>query len=229
MNLTSSCIIASCVRDKYNWIPIYCCINLWFYIADSLISQLQSYNTVTGDLAHLSEIGIDSFTHGIISSLLWYSTALKSGNYRDQIYTNLTSLALSFCLGCAVDIDHFLEAQSLTLFGATHLSHRPFGHALIIALLPSLILRLIYRQTPQVAAIYFIAVFSHQLRDSVRRGLWFWPWGHSKPLSREFVLILYGVLIISFRYCFIHINKKSEEINNKNRRSTIENQIIEDV
>lgn len=30
--------------------------------------------------------------------------------------------------------------------------------------------------------ILFVAWFSHQLRDSTRRGLWFWPFGHTIPV-----------------------------------------------
>ena len=44
-------------------------------------------------------------------------------------------LALNLLLGSGLDIDHFIAARSLSIYDATHLSHRPFGHSLLFMIL----------------------------------------------------------------------------------------------
>ena len=39
----------------------------------------------------------------------------------------------------------------------------------------------------------FTAIITHHLRDALRRGLWFWPFGSTEPLS----LPMYIIVMIS--------------------------------
>lgn len=85
------------------------------------------------------------------------------------------------------DVDHFLSAGRLNLQAALNLPGRPFLHwctayvFLFIGLvasgrLPVRLLRIQWLQQMLIFGwILFVGSFSHILRDSRHRGLWFWP------------------------------------------------------
>jgi hypothetical protein len=95
--------------------------------------------------------------------------------------------------GSLVDIDHFISARSLSLFNATHLASRPFGHAVLFVLFIFAVLRFGLRWH-DLSAIYLVASLSHLVRDSSRRGLWFWPFGSTPALPYWFHLTVLCVL-----------------------------------
>ena len=83
--------------------------------------------------------------------------------YREQF--------VGWCLGSLLDLDHFVSARSLSLSAATHLSHRPLGHAVPVALAAAFATGALFRSR-RAGAVVAAAFMSHQLRDATRRGLW---------------------------------------------------------
>lgn len=69
---------------------------------------------------------------------------------------------------------------------ATKLRHRPFLHCstipLVIFALSWLLQNVISHRHTVWITIILCAFISHHIRDSTRRGLWLWPFGHTKPL-----------------------------------------------
>lgn len=85
------------------------------------------------------------------------------------------SLLLSWCT-----VDLFQNA--------TNLKTRPFLHCSSVVLVSLSVVALLGKllglsQVYKVALIAFVAVASHHLRDSIRRGLWLWPFGSTSPLK----------------------------------------------
>lgn len=81
---------------------------------------------------------------------------------------------LTACLGSALDVDHFLAAGSLQLSEAAGLARKPWGHS-IAALVSAAAMVGIVTFSVRAGAAVFSAGASHQLRDSIRRGLWLYP------------------------------------------------------
>lgn len=111
----------------------------------------------------------------------------------------------SFCLGSLLDLDHFISSQSFSLYKATHLDNnmkRPFGHALIFIFIISFIFVLVTRNI-KIGIISFICLLSHQLRDSIRRGLWLWPLNTSTHPTPYFIyLFLLCILPLTIQWFF---------------------------
>eukprot|EP00981_Chlorochromonas_danica_P011116 scaffold3756_cov180-Ochromonas_danica.AAC.8 len=149
----------------------------------------------------------DEFCHFVASVVLW--TTILSSLSSPQLLSapslliygvkkRWQEIVVAGVLGCVVDVDHFLAARSLSLYNATHLPARPFGHAVLFILLITL---LIYGITSSrgYAAMVFCSLTCHQLRDGLRRGLWLWPLGSTSPLPLTVVLLLYAMLILGVR------------------------------
>ncbi|XP_077487289.1 LOW QUALITY PROTEIN: transmembrane protein 267 [Amblyomma americanum] len=125
----------------------------------------------------------DNATHGLVALLCWVMVSgkpLQAANVQDSILCGL--------FGCAVDVDHFLAAKSLKIEDATNLGTRPFLHCssvVLASLLAAALMGKLYGQVLvyKVALIALVAVASHHLRDSIRRGLWLWPFGSTSPLK----------------------------------------------
>uniref|UniRef100_A0A023GD69 Transmembrane protein 267 n=1 Tax=Amblyomma triste TaxID=251400 RepID=A0A023GD69_AMBTT len=125
----------------------------------------------------------DNATHGLVALLCW---VLVSGGPLQAI--NIQDTLLCGLFGCAVDVDHFLAARSLKIEDATNLETRPFLHcssAVLASLSLVALMGKVYGsvQIYKVALIALVAVASHHLRDSIRRGLWLWPFGSTGPLK----------------------------------------------
>ena len=71
---------------------------------------------------------------------------------------------------------------------ALHLPRRPYLHTTSIVLTVAPLLQVCFAQNnPSLKSLPFmftVAVLSHHLRDSNRRGLWFWPFGTTPPLPQ---------------------------------------------
>lgn len=125
----------------------------------------------------------DNATHGLVALLCWLMVSgrpLQKASVQDSLLSGL--------FGCAVDVDHFLAARSLNIENATSLKTRPFLHcsSVVLASLSAVALLgklLGLAQVYKVALIALVAVASHHLRDSIRRGLWLWPFGSTSPLK----------------------------------------------
>lgn len=125
----------------------------------------------------------DNVTHGLVGLLCWMMVSgkpLQTSNLLDSLLGGL--------FACAVDVDHFLAAGSFRIEDATNLKTRPFLHcsSVVLAALSASALagRLCgHAQIYKVSLIALVAVASHHLRDSIRRGLWLWPLGSTGPLK----------------------------------------------
>ncbi len=68
----------------------------------------------------------------------------------------------------------------------------------------------------------FIALFSHQVRDAFRRGLWFWPFGSTPPIPYPIYLIIEICLPLSMAKIMCKWNNKEREISMGNERNDLE-------
>jgi hypothetical protein len=105
--------------------------------------------------------------------------------------SSLAAAVLCGIVACALDIDHFLAAGSLSMDGAMGLHRRPFGHSVTFvaaSVFAALFLPALVPSTARCAAVHhlwlllLVAWGTHQLRDATRRGLWFWPAGSTPPV-----------------------------------------------
>ncbi|ETW05145.1 hypothetical protein H310_04153 [Aphanomyces invadans] len=95
-------------------------------------------------------------------------------------------------VGSLLDADHFVAARAFSLRAATSLNDRPWGHSVTFIIAVALIA---WKALPapfnlRGAALLFVCLLSHQLRDSFRRGLWFAPLGSTPPLPYWVYLVL---------------------------------------
>lgn len=120
---------------------------------------------------------IDNITHALIGGLV---TEIIVRDYKDQLDRSdqITLIAVGFVASSWIDLDHFIEARSFHLDDATSLTHRPFFHnsMIFVALFASMITSVICQHSLLVSlwfSVGFVAFFTHQVRDAIRRGLWF--------------------------------------------------------
>jgi len=90
---------------------------------------------------------------------------------------------------------------SLNLVKATSLQSRPFLHCSTLAigiLIISLTIESLYRRSVKNIEwtwILFWALFTHQLRDSQRRGLWFCVFDfNTSPVSKLFYMVTISMM-----------------------------------
>ena len=92
-------------------------------------------SSVCFDKIHVKDVVlrplIDNISHGVIACLVWL-TASSTSDRKALLTVALYETIVCGLFGCLIDVDHFLSAKSFSLHAATHLSHRPFGHALIV-------------------------------------------------------------------------------------------------
>lgn len=190
-------------------------------LGDSLVDIFQTKNRP------LAAAICDNLTHGIIGAL---TTLLVLHHYHDRIpfAEHKLLIAFGFFAATIIDVDHFIEAQSIRLEvwtkqlyiyilfknislnstqDATNLSHRPFLHCSNI---PFIILLLFivgnYFQSFRLnlwLAILFMAFFVHHTRDATRRGFWIRPYGHTTPIpyvAYVFLSVLTPYVVISLMH-----------------------------
>lgn len=98
-------------------------------------------------------------------------------------------------IGSLLDLDHFISANSFSLYDASHLGiHRPFGHALLFIIAASCIASVFFQNGRRFGLVMFACLLSHQLRDSIRRGLWLYPFPSTNPVP-YFVYLICLVMI----------------------------------
>uniref|UniRef100_A0A1I8N9R9 Transmembrane protein 267 n=1 Tax=Musca domestica TaxID=7370 RepID=A0A1I8N9R9_MUSDO len=135
----------------------------------------------------------DNATHAAIGALSGIAFAV-------QFYERTTHFFGWFliftCFACSslIDIDHFIAAGSWSLEDATNLSRRPFLHcsSLIVLLLLAYLCTscLNYFKWSLVLGVLLCAFITHHTRDAIRRGYWFYPWGHTNKLPNlAYILI----------------------------------------
>lgn len=121
----------------------------------------------------------DNLGHAAIGSLTWLCVRLCNPKLRPACVTSLpcTSQVLvldafrvygmdthvfgemviaGICSSC-LDLDHFVAARTITLYGATHLTSRPFGHALMF--IPFAVRRVNLMQLKDVSNLLTLSCF----------------------------------------------------------------------
>lgn len=165
---------------------------------------------------------IDTFLHGLLAGTIWAAssalhadTSVLSASWLSTLQclrfdkaallmelqkpnSWLNSILCAVCAS-ALDIDHFVAAGSFTMHGAMNLPARPFGHSVTFAVTTIAVVWALTRSLWDGAfshwpALLFVAWGSHQLRDAVRRGLWFWPVGSTQPVPYALYLLLIALM-----------------------------------
>ena len=155
----------------------------------------------------ICRISIDVITHQILSilSLLIYSYAacvsIKSQTF--QIAFSKIEMFFSILFTIFVDLDHFIAAKSLSLYKATHLVSRPWGHCLLFVLMVYIIILYLIPKDSHIHIIYLLATVTHLIRDASRRGLWLY-YTSILHISYTTHLILLCIYPISLYYIHKH-------------------------
>lgn len=194
----------------------YAGIVLYTLLSDQAISILQSFSNLSDPLNRLFRIGIDSSCHAAIASLMWSVILLDetSVNYLSYDYSALNRVTHHFrkhqrqilsagFLGSAIDLDHFIAARSLRLFDAVHLTGRPFGHSVLVAICVILIFPFLFypsrKDRVEGGSFLTSTIIGHLLRDSSRRGLLFWGSYSTPALPTVLVFALYALLMVGLK------------------------------
>lgn len=167
----------------------------------ALISEQAAHAAITR-LPRLPGLLLDNAAHGAVAASLWAGglLILELGGSRvpaaacallplraaaatasPALAELLAQVASAYALGCVLDADHFIAARSLRLGAALTLPSRPFGHAAAFVVAAAAAAGLVSPRSP-LWLLLITSWGSHQLRDAMRRGLWLWPAGHTRPL-----------------------------------------------
>ncbi|XP_024885353.1 transmembrane protein 267 [Temnothorax curvispinosus] len=140
----------------------------------------------------------DNATHATVGGLTWTLIVVLS---RKSVARNLNSVFSCFLLASFIDLDHFIAARSWHIHDATHLQKRPFLHCTTV---PIVLWTLFISfsnafHSPlleHTSWVILAAFLSHHIRDGTRRGLWFCPFGSTRPIP----YYLYVSLCMSLPY-----------------------------
>ncbi|CAM1319488.1 C5orf28 (predicted) [Pycnogonum litorale] len=184
---------------------IFLCLNILLIsiciIGDNLTNILPS-NTWTKAV-------IDNAIHGLLGFISWFIVLFPVSSKRmvsDSMSAHVFQSLICVTIACAIDIDHFVHAKSFDLQDVVTLSSRPFLHCTTVPIV-MLVILLLYgrlkssRMLILLAWLIFVAFISHHLRDSTRRGLWFFYFGSTEPLPYNVYLSAQIMLPLSVKYC----------------------------
>ncbi|XP_020283771.1 transmembrane protein 267 [Pseudomyrmex gracilis] len=154
--------------------------------------------SIIGDFAlkygktELERALFDNMTHATVGGLTWMLIVILS---RKPVARNLTSVFSCFLLASLIDVDHFIAARSWHIHDATHLQKRPFLHCTTIPILLWILfisLSSIFHSPvlEHTSWLILAAFLSHHIRDGTRRGLWFCPFGSTRPIPYYLYLSL---------------------------------------
>uniref|UniRef100_H2Y0I2 Transmembrane protein 267 n=1 Tax=Ciona intestinalis TaxID=7719 RepID=H2Y0I2_CIOIN len=147
----------------------------------------------------------DSLIHCIVAIGCWWAVT------DDTAQNNVPGLLLCGFLSSLVDIDHFIEAKSFALQDAISVNRRGIFHCFIaiplvagmfwflrgyfenlnVLCFSSVHVKLLNLNLP---LLIIVAWFSHQLRDSTRRGLYLFPGFSTAPVPIFVYLALITLL-----------------------------------
>lgn len=190
----------------------YIAIGIIFCTTDYFISIVTSSQYLRKGVVNIL---LDESCHASIAALMWSSILVRDspggGHGHHVVYTlylhikqHLHSIIAAGVAGSIVDIDHFISAKSLSVFDATHLSSRPFGHSVAFVLLVSSLVYFFCGTNKDIrTCLVFTSLMAHQLRDAVRRGLWLWPFGSTSPIATYLVFLLYISISLLVRHRLI--------------------------
>jgi len=158
---------------------------------------------------------LDNGVHGLIAALSWLIVI----DYRQNLpFPGIFEVLICACLASVIDIDHFIAAKSMSLNDAMHLTKRPLFHSTSLLLLVWIMLLLISTLTRwnliRFSWIFLTAGLSHHLRDGIRRGLWFYPFGSTNPLPYWSYILATAMLPHAIRSCVNYKSVPLSVINN---------------
>lgn len=124
----------------------------------------------------------DNTVHGVVG--LW-SWAIVIGLKKKS---DFSEIMLAGFLSSMIDMDHFVLAGSFSLQAALTLPQRPFLHCStvipVVCLTAKIIMHLLKLKDSWcfLPWMLFLSWASHHVRDGIRHGLWFCPFGKTAPL-----------------------------------------------
>lgn len=184
---------------------------------DYFLAVASHHDTISYSV--IVRVALDEIAHLLLPPLVWLLSTLSvdlnitasNGSGIDlnkdiirsyvHVVKHRNELFASMLVGVIIDIDHFVEARSLSLFAATHLDHRPIGHSLLCCAAVVLAVRLVLKDSI-IPLVVSSGYMTHLLRDATRRGLWMGQellgCGRTvvtSPLPVAAVLLLYCVVV----------------------------------
>lgn len=127
---------------------------------------------------------VDTLVHFSLGVISWCMVVCKEN--LTENYTLYKELFACGCLSSFIDVDHFIIAKSFRLKDALSLRQRPPFHCttLLLSVVFAIILfgSICGKQSIRIALLTLTAVYTHHLRDGLRRGLWIWPFGSTPPI-----------------------------------------------
>uniref|UniRef100_A0A7G3AFZ1 Transmembrane protein 267 n=1 Tax=Lutzomyia longipalpis TaxID=7200 RepID=A0A7G3AFZ1_LUTLO len=161
---------------------------------------------------------VDNTTHGLVGLICGF---ILVGPFRERLTTceAHSMLLVAYLVASGIDADHFLEARSFKLTDALNLPKRPFLHCSTIPLVIFTLLLMTLKFSKSLIAclwlsVFFLAFATHHLRDSIRRGHWFYPLGSVNPTPYPIYLIG-SILLPHFMVYLIsrslHLNQSQHE------------------
>merc|ERR1712226_363430 len=132
-------------------------------------------------IPRLPSVILDNLFHGLIAAATWASIKFHTGKHSASIL----ALAFSFLSACAIDLDHFVAAGSLSLRDALNLPrHATAFHSVLFQVYANclvwILVQLVKVTFPKMVDdllwlgglswAYFVAWTSHLARDSINKG-----------------------------------------------------------
>ena len=143
---------------------------------------------------------------------------------------NLNELFVCGLISSIIDIDHFISAGSISLHAAINLSSRPFLHNSLTLLILNFVLFCYFLwfdvEKIKWSLIFFIAWFTHHVRDANRHGLWFGSLYTTRPIVKEWYWAIILMMPLLFKlldnYSIINfiINQFYHRINDNSKNLT---------
>lgn len=114
---------------------------------------------------------------------------------------NIREIMSSMAIGSLLDLDHFIAARSSSLFAATHLEKRPFGHNLFFLVISSLTIFILISK--RFSLLFASSIFDHLSRDAIRRGYSFSPFFLYSSYKLPYVLYLTTFFLLPLFIVFL--------------------------
>lgn len=176
-------------NDTFNMIELQTLLHyIVFSAATIIVSAVGDLVCAHNSLARFPWLraASDNATHGLVAAFCWI---MVSG--RPISAESLRDTLLCALVACALDIDHFIAAASFQIRDATSLVSRPYLHCTSVVMFCIFLVMAAsrlggHRQIQKLTVIASVAVTSHHLRDSLRRGLWLWPLGSTSPVKLQY-------------------------------------------
>ncbi|XP_014219507.1 transmembrane protein 267 [Copidosoma floridanum] len=175
------------------------------FVLQAFLTSLIGFVSYTGDVGlqngktEIVRALSDNLTHATVGGITWALVIIIS---KKSAFEYLRSIIICFLMSSLIDVDHFIAAESMDINDATHLKYRPFLHCTTIPIVLWAVMNVIAKLTSSTNLIIcswmiFGSFLSHHIRDGNRRGLWFWPFGSTRPIP----YYMYISVSMALPYC----------------------------